>query len=269
MTVTDDAGRKVEIARAPLRIVSLAPSNTELLFAVGAVDKVVGVDEFSNFPAEARAKPQLGSYIKPDLERIVAAGPDLVLVTNVHVKTLVPELESRKIPALVVDGTNVEEVFERILLVGRVTGDPAKAATVVASMKARMATVASRVSGQPKTRVFFELSPDLYTAGPKTFVDDLIQRAGGQNIAADAKTQWPQLNQESVIQKDPEVIILSYGAGGPSPDQVKARPGWQNLAAIKGSRVTTVNPDLTNRPGPRVIDGLEAIAAALHPDRFR
>jgi iron complex transport system substrate-binding protein len=269
LTIKDDAGRQVTIARPPQRIVSIAPSNTEILFALGLGDRVVAVDQYSNFPPEAKQKAQLGSYVKPNLEALVAATPDLVLATEVHTKSVLPELEGRNLTAVVVDPKNVDEVFDRILLVGKVTGQDARAEKLVGELKERTASVTAKVKDAPKTRVFLELSPELHTAGPGTFVHDLIERSAGQNVAADAGQPWPQLSLEALVQRDPEVILLADEVAGETPEKVKARPAWDKVSAVKAGRVVVIDPDLASRPGPRIVDGLELVARALHPDRFR
>ncbi|MCC6629464.1 MAG: cobalamin-binding protein [Chloroflexi bacterium] len=265
VTVTDSAGRTLTLPRAPARIISLAPSNTEILFALGLGDRVVAVDEFSDYPPEAKAKATLGSYLKPDLEAVVAAAPDLALVTAAHLSGVGGAMIERGIPTLVVEPRTLPEVFDGILLVGRATGQTAEATRLVDSLRERSAAVTARVSGKPRPRTFLELSPQLHTAGPNSFLNDLLERAGGANIAAGASTPWPQLSQEALIQADPQVILLSYDASGETPAQVKARPGWHTLSAVKDGRVVTINPDLIARPGPRIVDGLEALASALHP----
>ncbi len=268
ITITDDAGRQVVLQEAPQRIVSIAASNTEILFALGLGEKVVAVDQYSDYPPEAEQKPQLGSYVKPDLEQIVAAAPDLVLATSVHEETIVPELEALRLTVAVIDPEDIDGVFDGIGLVGRITGQDAQATRLVCELQDRVDAVAERINGAPQPRVFFELSPELHTAGPDSFIDDLISRAGGQNIAAGAAEEWPQLSAEVLLEQDPEVILLADEAAGVSLEQVRARPGWQQITAVKQGRIVAIDPDLTNRPGPRVVDGLEAIARALHPERF-
>lgn len=268
LTVTDDAGREVVIPAVPERIASIAPSNTEILFALGLANKVVAVDDYSDYPPEAEQKPRLGSYVEPDLEQIVAAQPDLVLATGVHAETVLPELEALRQTVVVIDPGNLDEVLDGIGLVGRVTGEEAGATIVVCGLLERVDAVAARVADAPRPRVFFELSPELYTAGPGSFIDDLIARAGGENVAADAAEEWPQLSAEALLKKDPEVVLLADHGAGATPEQVRARPGWQQMSAVERDRLVPIDPDLTNRPGPRVVDGLEAIARALHPERF-
>lgn len=268
LTVTDHADREVVLRALPERIVSIAPSTTEILFALGLGDRVVAVDDYSDFPPAAAAKPRLGGMIDPELEPLVATTPDLVLATGIQAETVVPALEGLGIPVAVVDPGSVDEVFAGIALVGRVTGAEAAAAELSCEMRLRVDEVAARVAGAPRPRVFFEISPDLYTAGPGSYIDDLIDRAGGSNVAADAGGEYPQLGLEALVAADPEVVLLADEEAGVTAEQVGARPGWGAITAVVDGRVVALDPDLTNRPGPRVVDGLEAIARALHPDRF-
>jgi iron complex transport system substrate-binding protein len=266
LTITDDAGRQVTIERSPTRIVSIAPSNTEMLFALGLDERIVGVDSYSTYPPEAEQKPQVGSYLEPDLERVVAAEPDLILATEAHLGTVLPELDALGLPTVVIEPTDLDEVFSGMLLVGTIADTSPQAKQVVCELQARVDAVTAAVAGAPRPRVFFELSPDLYTAGPGSFVDDLISRAGGDNVAAGAAELWPQLSAEAVVSADPQVILLADHEAGVTAEQVAARPGWQNVSAVQQGRIVSLDSDLVARPGPRVVDGLEAIAAALHPD---
>jgi iron complex transport system substrate-binding protein len=264
MTVTDATGRTVTLAKVPERIASVAPSNTEILYALGLGDRVVSVDEFSDYPPEAQAKATAGSYLKPNLEGLVAARPDVVLATASHGSSLVPALEERGIPTIMLEPKTLPEVFDSIEAVGRMTGRTAEATALAGRLRQRADTVSARYAGQPRPRTYLELSPQLHSAGPGTFLNDLLERAGGANVAASAGTSWPQLSQESLLLADPQVIILSYGPDGETPDQVRARPSWGSLSAVRDGRVITIDPNLTSRPGPRIVDGLEAMAAALH-----
>lgn len=266
ISVRDDAGRVVTLAAPPERIVSAAPSTTELAFAVGLGDEVVAVDKFSNYPPEAASRTSIGSYIEPDLEAILGARPDLVLVTDVHLAELVPALEQREIPTLVLSARNIEGVLLNLLLLGRVAGDDAAAERVVADLRTRIAAVEARVAGREAVSVFYELDPSLFTAGPGTFIDDVIRRAGGRNVAAAAGEAYPQLSAEEVITADPAVILLADEAAGVTPDAVAGRAGWANVAAVRNGRIVVIDPDVGSRPGPRVVDALERIAAALRPE---
>jgi iron complex transport system substrate-binding protein len=268
LTITDDAGRQVTIERSPTRIVSIAPSNTEVLFALGLDERIVGVDSFSTYPPEAGEKPQVGSYLEPDLERVAAAEPDLILATEAHVGTVLPELDALGLPTVVIEPKDLDEVFSGMLLVGTITDESTRAQQVVCALQARVDAVVDAVADAPRPRVFFELSPDLYTAGPGSYIDDLITRAGGVNVAAGAAEMWPQVSAEAVVSADPEVILLADHEAGITAEQVAARPGWQEMSAVRQGRIVTLTSDLVARPGPRVVDGLEAIAAALHPNLF-
>lgn len=269
LTITDDAGRQVTIATQPERIVSLSASNTEILFALGLGDRIVGVDSYSDYPPEVDSKPDVGSYSKPDLEKIVAAEPDLILATGIHLKGPLAEMEKLKLPVMVVDPRDVEGVLDKVTLLGDATGRRAEAAGLVDEMQAKIDWVRGRVKDAPPVRIFFELSPELHTAGPGSFVNDMIGLAGGENIAANAGKEWPQLNQEALFLANPQVILLAdHGSqGGQDPEVVAARPGWKEIDAVKNGRVIPVDPDITNRPSPRLMEGLELMVESFHPEK--
>ncbi len=269
MTIKDDAGREVSIPAAPKRIVSLSSSNTEILYALGLEGHIAGVDDYSNYPAATKDKPKVGGFAKPDLEKIVALEPDLVLGTSIHVKATLPELDRRGLRTVIVDPRDVKGVLDRIGLVGKITGQQKEAETLTASMQTRIDSVASKLKGAAPVRVFYEISPDLYTAGPGSFVNDVLQVAGGANVAANAGKEWPQISQEALLLADPEVVLLADQPANVTPEAVAARPGWSGVSAVKNKRVTLISDDLTSRPGPRVADGIEMVAKILHPDKVR
>lgn len=268
LTVTDDLGRTVTFERAPARIISIVPSNTEILFALGLGDRVVALDAYSDYPPETKDKPKVGDYLNPDIEGMVAAQPDLVLAAGSNDATVIPALDRLGIPAVALEPENLGDVLANIDLIGRLAGVPERAAALSCALAARTAAVEAAVAGADRPRVFFEISTDLYTAGPGSFVDDLIARAGGTNVAADAAIAWPQLNAEAVVAADPEVILLVDHEAGVTPESVAARPGWSEISAVKDGRIVQLAPDPVVRPGPRLVDGLEELARALHPDRF-
>ena len=271
LTITDDARRSVKLAKAPARIVSLAPSDTELLFALGLGDKVVGVDTFSNYPPEATKIDKVGGLSDTNLEKIVSLTPDLVLAAGITSKELITSLESRGLTVLVLNPTNLAGVVANMKLLAQVANVPEKGEAAAADFQKKLDDIAAKVKAvKAKPRVFYELDPTLFTVGPGSFIDDMIQKAGGQNIVTDASNPYPQLNQEAVISKDPEVILLGDDTGGvDTPEKILARPGWSNVTAVKNKRVVTLNADLVNRPGPRAALGVENIAKALYPDLFR
>lgn len=268
LTVTDDLGRSVTFDQAPERIVSIVPSNTEILFALGLGDRVVAVDAFSDFPPEAASKPRVGDYLNPNIEGMVAAEPDVVLAAASHDATVLPALERVGVPVVAIEPGSVDEVLAGIDLIGRIAGVPERAAALSCDIAGRIAAVEAAVAGAERPRVFFEISADLYTAGPGSYIDDLIGRAGGANIAAGADTAWPQLSAEAVVAADPEVILLVDDVPGAAPESVRTRPGWSDVAAVRSGRIVVLEADPVVRPGPRLADGLEAMARAIHPDRF-
>jgi iron complex transport system substrate-binding protein len=269
LTIKDDSGREVTIPKAPQRIISLSSSNTEILFALGLENRIVGVDEYSNYPPAAKSKPTVGGFANPDLEKIVALEPDLILGTSIHVKVTLPELDRHGLRTVIIDPKNVGGVLDGIRLVAKITGQQREADAVIAGMQTRIDSVQAAVKGTTPVRVFYEISPQLHTAGPGTFVNDVLQMAVGANVAASAGDAWPQMNQESLLLADPEVILIADQPADVTPDMVAARPGWSQVSAVKNKRILVVNDDLTSRPGPRVADGVEFVAKALHPDRVK
>lgn len=274
LTITDDAQRSVTVQKEPARIVSLASSNTELVYALGLQDKLVGVDDYSDYPAEARNKEKVGGFSNPSVEKIVSLAPDLVLATNIHVKAVLPELEKRGLTVVVFQPPKLEKVQSNLELLAKIGGKADAGARVAAEFRRRVEAVTSKTGNlTTRPRVFFELSPDLISAGPDTFLDDLIAKAGGENIARDAQGPWPKLSSESIVLKDPEVIVLSdMGSeqGGVTIDMVKARPGWGAISAVKTGRIVPLEDvNIVNRPGPRAVDGLDFLARTIHPELFK
>lgn len=274
LTITDDTGREVTLEKEPQKIVSLAPSNTEILFALGLGPKVVGVTDFCDYPAEAATKPKMGG-IKPSLEKIVAAQPDLVLAIaeTSGAPEIAGKLEELNVKVIVLGPKTLDDIMASIELVGQATGKGDEAANLVADIKAKVeGVIAKAKTATSKPRVMYELDATdpakPYTPGPGSFMDALIGMAGGSNIAADAKMQWAQLSLEEVVKKDPEIIILGDANYGVTPDQVKQRPGWSNVTAVKSGNVKPIDDNLVSRPGPRIGDGLQALAKLIHPELF-
>lgn len=272
MTVTDGAGRTVTIAKAPQRIISLAPSNTEILFALGLGDRVAGVTKFCNYPLEATKKPQVGGFSDVNVEKVVELQPDLVLAASLHIPEVVPKLEKLGLTVMVLDAHDLPGVLKGIQLVGKIAGQEKAAETITSQMQRRADAVAQAVKGRKRPRVYWELDNTFWTAGPGSLVQDLIERAGGENIAANAKKAWVQLTAEAIITANPEVIVLADHPFGESAKTVASRPGWGAISAVANKRIvelTQEQTDIVSRPGPRVVDALELIARAFHPDAFK
>jgi iron complex transport system substrate-binding protein len=269
--VRDMTGREVEVSRAATRVVSLAPSLTEILFALGAGDLLVGVTDFCDYPPQASQKPKVGTVLAPNAEVVLALQPNLVLATTEgNRQETVLLLERLQIPIFVVRPEGLEGIYASIRSVGGLLGRPARASAVVESMRSRVAWVAGQVKGRPPARVLYVLWPDpLITAGRGSIIDALIGVAGGENVAGGISLRYPRLNLEEVLRVDPEVILLAGMGSRPlRAESVQGWEGWQVLRAVKAGRVQALDGDLLHRPGPRIVEGLEAIARALHPDAF-
>jgi iron complex transport system substrate-binding protein len=277
LTFTDGLGRAIKLAGPAQRIVSLAPSNTEILFAVGAGAQVVGCDDFSDFPEAATALPKIGSLDKQNIEQIVALKPDLVLAAEINSPEQVKALESLGLTVYYLSNPKtLEDLYANLEIVAKLTGHEQDTAALVESLKARVMAVDETLKGAAsKPVVFYELdSTDPakpWTIGPGTFVDLLIARAGGANLTtvAGIADPYPQVGAEQIVATDPDLIILGDSMWGVTVESVGQRPGWEKLKAVTGNQVHPFDDNLVSRPGPRLVDGLEALAKLLHPELFK
>ena len=274
VSVVDDAGRTVEIVRNPQRLVSLAPSNTEILFALGLGDRVVGVTDFCDYPEKAKAIEKVGG-MEHSLEKIVALNPNLVVAIGGSPAQVekATEMEKLGLAVLVLQPGDIEGIIANIELMGKATGAEKEASQLAAEMRKRFDDITTKTKGaESRPSVFFELDATdpskPYTPGAGSFIDTLISLAGGSNIAASAKMQWAQLSTEEIIAQDPEVIVLGDAQYGMTAEMVKERPGWSVITAVKNGAICSIDDILISRPGPRIIDGLEALARIIHPELF-
>jgi iron complex transport system substrate-binding protein len=273
VSVVDDAGRTVEVVRNPQRLISLAPSNTEILFALGLGDKVVGVTDFCDYPEEAKAIEQVGTYFDPNIEMILSLSPDLVLAVADLPADIIAKLEELGIPAPILDPSDLEGILADIQLVGKATGAEREAEALISEMRERIAAVTEKAGGaKERPDVFCEIDATdpskPWTTGPGSFMDAMIRLSEGTNVAADAESAWVQLSAEEIIAKDPEIIILADAEYGVTAESVKERPGWEVITAVKEGAIFDIDDDLISRPGPRIVDGLEAVARIVHPELF-
>jgi iron complex transport system substrate-binding protein len=272
VTIRDDLGRPVTVSR-PSRIVSLAPGITETLFAVGAGPRVVAVTTTDTHPPEVRQLPKVGGFAPEtiSLETLLAQKPDLVIAGGRFQQPVVESLAKLGVSAVVIDPSTLAGVEDAILLIGRITGQEAKSAPVVADFRRRREAVrrrAATIRPADRLRVLYVLWDEpLQTAGPGTFVGQMITEAGGVNVFADATQQYPTVSDEAVLARNPNLVLAPDHGGARLRARLLGRPGWRELAAVKEGRVVTVPEDLLHRPGPRLIDGLERIAALLRGDR--
>jgi len=264
-TVTDALGRRVAVPPAASRIVSVTPSVTEVLFALGLGARVVGVSSADDYPAEdLREKPRVGDVVL-DVERIVRLRPDLVLGMASLQRAQLERLIAAGLPVVAVDAATLPDVYRQIEFIGRLTGTDEAAARVLSGLRAREDAVRRALQGRPARRVYVEIWPEpLIAAGGGTFMDDLVRRAGGRNVFG-GLSGFPQVSAEAVITANPEIVILTHPQGRP----VSGRPGWQGIAAVRSSRVAQVDGSLLSRPGPRAVAGLELLARIVHLEAFR
>jgi len=272
--ITDQLGRSVVIDSPPQRIVSLAPSNTEILFALGLADRVVAVTDYCNYPPEVKNKPSIGGFSTPNIEEIVALSPDLVLATSIHESKIIPQLEDKGLTVLALDPKTIDEVLEAISLTGRVADVNENASELLAGMRQRIKLVTDKTDGlspEQKPRTFYIVWHDpLKAAGVGTLQDELIAKAGGINIVQELR-DYAGISLETVIMANPKVIIVGAGHGS-SENQTfmyaKAEPRLSETDARQYDRVYAVDADLASRPGPRIVDGLEKFAQFIHPELF-
>ncbi len=269
--VVDEAGRRVRVPLHTQRIVSLAPNLTEIVYAVGAGNRLVGDTTYCDYPEEARRVAKVGDTLHPSMERIIALRPQLILVSTAsQLETFTDQLQGQCISVYVTDPHNLEAVFRSITQLGELLDEPLRAGKLVEDLRARANAVEQAVAQQPRLKVFYQLSrAPLYTAGRDSFVTDLIRRAGGESVTADVSGAWPRYSDEAALAARPEAIIMaSEDAMGTASKTELAEPLKHSPAAQAG-RVYTINGNLLSRPGPRLVDGLEEMAHALHPESFR
>jgi iron complex transport system substrate-binding protein len=267
-SITDFQGRSVAISKRPERIVSIGPSNTEFLFALGAGDRVVGDDDFSDQPAAAATKDHVGG-VKVNLEKVVSLKPDLIITVKFSDGTI-EALSQTTATVLVVDPQGLADVTRTASLIGKAIG--ADGDGLAKDIQGKLDAVKAKTASAPKLKVFDEEDASdltkLYTVGPGSFINDLITLAGGTNIAAGAKSAYPTISTEEIVRADPDVIVLDDALYGTTVDSVASRPGWAALSAVRNKRVYP-GLNLFSRPGPRVGEAAQEFAKLVHPELFK
>jgi iron complex transport system substrate-binding protein len=268
VVIEQSDGEQLTLEQPPERIVSLGTSATEILCAIGAGDQLVAVDSYANCPLGSSELPELDSF-SPNLEAIAGFEPDLVYMSDDRDGAL-EALRNIGITVLYLElPTSLDGVLDRIVIFGRVTGQEDEAEVLVQAMRERMQAVIEAVEDvEEGPRVFHELDPTYFTVSPDSFVGDFYNLLKAQNIAAGAQGEYPQLSAEVIIERDPEVIVLADEAAGVTEDSIASRPGWDTLTAVQTGRVCLVDPDIVSRPGPRIVEALEALGACLYPELF-
>ena len=276
ITLTDGLGREVKLEGPAQRVVSLAPSITEMLFAVGAGSQTVGRDEASNYPDAALNVTSIGTtYGDLNTEAIVALKPDLVIAAQANTPEQVKSLEDLGITVYYLkDPVTYAELFEQVELFGQLTGHEDEAKALAESLAARVDAVTQAVANvTEKPKVFYEIdgtdASKPWTSGPGTFIDTMITMAGGVNIGGVLSTPYAQISAEEIVSQNPDFIVLGDAAFGVTSESVAARAGWGDLTAVKNGNIFPFDDSLASRPGPRLVDGLEQLAKLLHPELFK
>lgn len=276
LTFTDGLGRTVTLAAPAQKIVSLAPSTTEMLYAVGAGDQMVGRDSFSNYPEEATTLTDIGgSNGAYSYDAIAALQPDLVVAAAINTEDQVKSLTDLGLTVYYVGNpTSLEELYNSLDTLGEITGHKEAAIDLTDSLNTRVQTVLDAVArADTKPVVFYELDGSdpskPWTSGPGTFMDMLITLAGGKNVGSSLSSAWAQISVEELLTQNPDVILLGDAAYGTTVDQVKAREGWDKIKAVQEDAIYAFNDDLVSRAGPRLVEGLEELAKILHPELYQ
>lgn len=275
VTIKDALGNKVVMKQKPEKIVSLMPSNTEIAYALGLGKEIVGVSDYDNYPKDTLKKEKIGGQ-QFNTEKIIGLKPNLVLAhasSASIAKDALQQLRDAGIPVLVVaNAQNFEQVYNSIEMIGKATGETKKAEEVIKGMKDKLAAIKVKASSiKEKKKVYMEVAPapDIYTTGKNTFMDEMLTTIHADNVANDQQG-WMKVDQEAIIQKNPDIIITTYGYYVKNPtQQVLTRKGWENVNAVKNKQVIDINSDLVDRPGPRVVEGVEELAKAIYPDVFK
>ena len=268
--VTDEAGRRVLLPLKIQRIVSLAPNLTEIVYAVGAGDSLVGDTEYCDYPVAAKNVAKIGDTMHPSIERIIALKPQIVLVSTAsQLETFTKQLDQQKIAVYVTNPRSLDEVFRSVETLGDLFGHHDGAASIVTDMRARSHAVEVGMRSVRPVKVFYQVSDEpLYTIGRESYLTDLVRRAGGVSVTADVPTAFPRFSDEAALAARPEAIILPTGGSMGSANSTVAA-SLKNSPAALNNRVYRINEDHLQRPGPRLVDGLEEMARALHPEAFK
>lgn len=272
ISITDDLEREIDLQEPAQRIVSLAASNTEILFAIGAGEQVIGRDNSSNFPLEVLELPSVGGFEGYSLELITSLQPDLVLAAEINSPELVHSIEELGITVFyLANPDDLEGLFENLEIVATLTGHEQEAETLIQSLQDRIEDVEKRLENATSTpKVFYELDASdptkPWSVGAGTYHDTLIRMAAAENIAAGIEGLYPQISLEELIIQNPDYILLADAMWGITPEQVAARPGWEDIKAVKEGNIVPFDGNLLDRPGPRLVDGLEELVRILHPE---
>jgi iron complex transport system substrate-binding protein len=270
LTLTDDEGGSVTLDGPPQKIVSLTPAATETLYALGAGPRVVAGTAFDDFPEAAVALPDVATFTSVDVEKIVGLEPDLVIAggNSFNPPEAIAQLRSLGVPVLVVYAKDLDGALADVRLIGKAVGLDEEAESMATSMQSGFDAISAATAGQTKPRTFYEIDTStgpIYTVADGSVYVEMIEKAGGDPITTGSSTSF-EIPLEKLVAADPELILLGDAAYGVTPDQVKARPGWDVMTAVKDDAIRPVDDIIITRPGPRLVEGLRQLAQAIHPD---
>jgi iron complex transport system substrate-binding protein len=273
ITITDDAGRTIHFNGAPQRIISLAPSNTEMVYALNLQDRLIGVTTYDNYPPKAKEKPQVSEYSQVDVEKIVSLQPDLILADSIHKAEVIPALEKLGVNVVMITPGTIEQVLNELTLIGEICGKSDQTAALVESLRQRVNAVVNKVnqpaSGKPRV-LFVTWYDPIWTAGDNTMIGDLFAKAGAINIAGDLDG-YATITLEEAIQRNPQIIVVTNAMGeqNESLNYIISEPRFQVIDAVKNRQVFEIDTDIFGRTTPRIVDGLEQLAKIVHPELFK
>ncbi len=268
-TVTDETGRRINIAPAPKRIVSLAPGITETLYALGLDDQIAGVTTFCDWPAAARKKPRIGGFSNPSIEKIVSLKPDLILATaDGNRKDTIQQMEKLGFPVFVTNPSSIRGFLGSIVNIGKITNREEEAEKLVAKLQGKLNSITRQVRHKKKPRVFFQLGMEpVFTVGKGTLINEMIERAGGINVAGLDSANYPRYSAEGIIGVSPEIIIFAPMVNDKNFAAVKRFwEKYKEIPAVKYNKIYPIDADLINRASPRIFDAVEIMAFVFHPD---
>lgn len=266
LTIKDQAGTTVTIKQQPKRIVSLVPSDTEILYALGDGKQVVGVTANDDYPKQVKSLPKVGD-MTINAEQVLALKPDLVLASSLNGKETIDKLRQLGLTVFVLDANSIKQVYKSIDLVGQITNQLQNSDQLIGNMekeKLRIFQEVAQVSQNKHVKVWLESDPTLYTAGSGTLLNELVTIAGGDNVAKSLKG-WPQVSAEQVVKWNPDVIISMYG----DTSAIRKRAGWSTIKAVKENHIYIIDPDLVSRPGPRISQAISQLAKLFYPGQIK
>lgn len=270
-TVVDDLGEEITFEKAPEKIISLSPSITEMLYALGVGDRLIGVTSFDNYPEEVKEVEAVSDLMNINAEKIISLNPDIVFVSTIGDKTPVDTMKAAGVKVFVIDDAmSFDDVYEHITRVAKVMDVENAAEKLVNQIRKDIKSIEEKLAGvEEKKRAYLEIapSPDIVTTGNTTFQNEVLKAAGVENIFAD-KDGWFKVSEEEVVKRNPEVIITQVNFLDDSVGEIKGRLGWEQIDAVKNDQVYEFDTNLMSRPGPRIAEATELVAKTLYPELF-